>query len=143
MCMGACYFGSYISDDKYKRDWLREHTLVWEKNISTISGTGGKYPQENYAAVVHAIQPEWIFLHHATWDTRGAFTGVEKMIWETFFFRLFFGKMKTLSPIVGSISTMLVKKAGLGLLNTVTSAQEKYLSYQRGIAELFQAVTGG
>ena len=38
---------------------------------------------------------------------------------------------------------MPVKKSELGLLNTVTSSQEKYLSYQRGSAELVQAVTGG
>ena len=38
---------------------------------------------------------------------------------------------------------MPVKKYGLGLLNLVTSSQEKYLSSQRGITELVQAVTGG
>ena len=38
---------------------------------------------------------------------------------------------------------MPVKKAGLGPLNPVTSAQEKYLSSQRGSAEMVQDVTGG
>ena len=55
----------------------------------------------------------------------------------------FLRKEKNLSPIVGALSTMPVKKSELGLLNTVTSSQEKYLSYQRGSAELVQAVTGG
>ena len=71
------------------------------------------------------------------------FAGVDKMIQENFFPRLFFGQTKTLSPIVGSLSTMPVKKSGLGILNPVTSAQEKYISYQQESAELVRAVTGG
>ena len=47
------------------------------------------------------------------------------MIQETFLPRLFFGDTKTLSPFVGDLSTMPVKKFGLGLLNPVTSDQEK------------------
>ena len=93
--------------------------------------------------MVRAIQSEWIFLQCVTWDTRDAFVGVEKMIQETFLPRLFFGKAKNISPVVGALSTMLVKKAGLGLLNSVTSDREKYLSSTRGSAELVQAVTGG
>ena len=73
---------------------------MWEKNINTISETAGKYPQESYATMVRAIQSEWIFLQRVTWDTEDAFLGVDKMIQETFLPRLFFGKTKTLSPIV-------------------------------------------
>ena len=69
--------------------------------------------------------------------------GVEKMIRENFLPRLLFGKTKTLSPFVGALNTMPVKKAGLGLLNPVTSAQDKYLSSQRGSTELVRAVAGG
>ena len=63
---GARYLGGYIGDKKYKGDWLREHMLTWEQNISTISKTAGKYPQESYAAVVRVVQPEWIFLQRVT-----------------------------------------------------------------------------
>ena len=102
--------------------------MTWEKNNSTIRKTAGKYLQESYSAVVCAIQPERIFLQHFTWDTGDAFAGVDKMIQETFLPRLLFGKTKTLSPIVGALSTILVKKSGLGLLSPVTSAYKKYLS---------------
>ena len=78
-----------------------------------------------------------------TWDTRDSFAGVEKMICKTFLPRLFFGKTKHLSPIVGALSTMLTRKDGLGLLNIVTSAQEKYLSSTQGSAELTRDVMGG
>ena len=117
VCMGAHYLGGYIKDDNSKRDWLRECTLTWENNISTISETAGKYPQESYAEVIRAIQSEWIFLQRVTWDTGYAFMGVKKMIRETFLPRFFFGKTKTLSPIVGDLSTIPFKKYGLGLLN--------------------------
>ena len=63
------------------------------------------------------------------------------MIFETFLSRLFFGKTKTLSPVLGALSMVPVKKSVLGLLNPVTSAQEKYLRSMRGRAELVQAVT--
>ena len=56
MCTGARYFGGYIEDGKSKRDWLRERTLLWEKNISTISETGGKYTQDSYATLVRTIE---------------------------------------------------------------------------------------
>ena len=60
----------------------------------------------------------------------------------TFLPRLFFGKTKYLSPIVGSLSTMPVKKYGLLILNPVTTAKENYLSSQQVSAELIRAVTG-
>ena len=101
-----------------------------------ISKTMGKYPQDSYVAVVHTIQLEWIFLQYTTCYTRDAFTGVDKMIWETFLPHLFFGKTKILSPIIGALSTILVKKSGLGLLNPVTSAHEKYLRSQGESSEL-------
>ena len=113
----------YIGDDKSKRDWLRERTLTLENNINTISETVGKYPQESYDAVVRAIQSECIFLQHVTWGTGESFVGVEKMIRETFFPCLFFGKTKTLPPVVGALSTVSVRKSRLGPLNPVTSAQ--------------------
>ena len=130
VCAGAHYLGGYIGDNKSKRFCLRERTLVWEKKINMISATARKYRQESYAVVVRAIQSEWIFLQRVTWDTGDAFAGVEKMIQENFLPSLFFGKMETLSPIVGALSTMSVKKDGLVLLNPVTSAQEEYLSSQ-------------
>ena len=80
VCTGVPYLGGYIGDNESKRDWLRERTLMWEKNIIMIRETAGKYPQESYAAVVHANQSEWIILQRATWDTGDAFVGVEKMI---------------------------------------------------------------
>ena len=140
--MGTHYLGCYIGDHDSKINWLREHTLMWEKNINMISETAGKYPQESYSAVVCVIQSEWIFLQRVTWDMGYAFTGVEKMIWETFLHHLFFGKTKTLSPIVGTLSMMPIKVSRLVLLNTATPEKEKYLIPQRGGAELVKAVTG-
>ena len=80
-------------------DRLRDHTLMWEKNISTFSETAGKYPQESYAAAVRAIQLEWIFLQHVTWDTGDEFTGVEKMIWEIFLPQISPEKQKPSHPL--------------------------------------------
>ena len=118
--MGTHYLGCYIGDHDSKINWLREHTLMWEKNINTIRKTSGKDPQEIYTVVVCEIQSEWVFIQRVTWEMGDAFAGVEKMIWEDFLPRLFFGKTKTLSPIVGAISTMPVKKSGLRLMNPVT-----------------------
>ena len=93
---------------------MRERILTWEKNIGTVSKTAGKYPQESYAAVVCAIKSEWIFIQRVTWDTEDTFSGVDKMIRETFLPRLFFGNMKTIYPIVGALSKILVNKSVLG-----------------------------
>ena len=62
------------------------------------------------------------------------FAGVEKRIRENILPRLFFINTKTLSPIIGALRMMTIKTAGLGLLNSVKSAKEKYLSSQRGSA---------
>ena len=65
------------------------------------------------------------------------------MIRETFLPRHFFGKRKTISPIIGSVIMMPVRKAGLGLLNPVTSSQNNHLSSTRGSTKLVWVVTGG
>ena len=72
VCTGARYLERYTREDEYRSDWLRERTLTWEKKINTISETVGKYPQDSYAVVVRAIQPEWIFYNASpgTQETR-------------------------------------------------------------------------
>ena len=84
-----------------------------------------------------------MFLQHVTTNTKDAFAGVEMMIQETLFPRLFFGNTNSLLSIVGALGTMPVKKAVLILLNTVSSVNDKYLSVQRTITELIWYVTGG
>ena len=101
-----------------------------------------KFPQESYSAVVCAIQSDYIFLQRVTSDVGGVFAGVEKMIRETFLSHLFSIKTKPLPPIVGALSTIPVKKVGLGLLNTVTSAKDKYISYHQASAELIKDMMG-
>ena len=49
------------------------------ENIHAITETAGKYPQDSYAAVVCAIQLEWIFLQHVI---KGTGRAVEKLIRE-------------------------------------------------------------
>ena len=44
----------------------KKRTETWEQNITKIRKTVMKYPQESYAAVVCAIQLEWIFLQRVT-----------------------------------------------------------------------------
>ena len=72
-----------------------------------------------------AVQLEWVFLQHVTKDMGQAFMGLEKVLWETFLPRLFFGKSKTLQPILGALSAFLVNKYGLGPQNPVTSEKQK------------------
>ena len=49
VCTGAYYLGGYIGDNESKRDWLRERTLTWEKNINTVRENAGKIsPRELY-----------------------------------------------------------------------------------------------
>ena len=79
------YFGGFIGDDKSKLDWIQDRTLTWENNIIKIIETVEKYTQESYAAVVHVIQPEWIFLQRVTKKMGYAFAGAEKLLQETFF----------------------------------------------------------
>ena len=86
------------------------------------------------------IQSEWIFIRHITHNMIDALVGVEKMLWETFLYCLFFRKSKTLSPKVGILSTTPVKKSELGLMNPMTSSNDKYLIFQSVSTELIQAV---
>ena len=55
----------------------------------------------------------------------------------------FLREEEPLSPLVGALSMMTVKKSGLVILNPVTPANKKCLSSQRESAELIWAVTGG
>ena len=85
-----------------------------------ITETTGKYPHEIHAMVLRAVQLEWIFLQHMAKYTGKVFVGVEKVLQETFLLRLFFGKLKILPPIVGTLSALRVKKSSLVLYNPVT-----------------------
>ena len=136
VCMGAYYLGGFIGYGEPKRDWMEECTETQEQNIHKISKTAGGNHQESDATVVCAIQLERIFLQHGTKNTGDAFARVEKILPETFLTHLLFEKSKYLSPIVGTLSKMPVKKSGLGLLNPLTSANEKYLSLKRASTEL-------
>ena len=111
---------------------------MWEQKFCTISKTARKYPQEIYAAVVRTIQLKWIFIQRITKNSGSVFAGVNKIIRETFLPRIFFRKTKYLSPIVEVLSAIPFKKSGLGLLNLVTSANKKCLSFQHASAELIQ-----
>ena len=56
VCTGARYLGNYIRDDRYKINWLRECTLMWDKNIGKIRKTTDKRPRNSYIAAACAIQ---------------------------------------------------------------------------------------
>ena len=86
VCTVVHYLRGYIGDEKYNINCLRERTLTWEKKIGKIRKTAGKYPQESYAAVARAIQPEWRYLQRVIWDTGDVFAGVENTLQEYFCF---------------------------------------------------------
>ena len=87
------------------------------------------------------IQSEWIFLQQVTNNTGDTFSGVEKLLWGIFLPRLFFINSKSLTPLIGTLSTIPAKKANLGLQNPVMSAKNN-LSSQCTRAELILAVMG-
>ena len=68
-----------------------------------------KYLQESYSVVAHAIQLDWVFLHHVTKNMGHEFEGLEKVLRETFLPNIFFGRLITLPPVVGSLSTLPVE----------------------------------
>ena len=80
----------------------------WEGDIHALRKTSDKYHQESYPVVAFAFQVDWIFLQHVMKDTGQAFTGLEKVVQETFLPRLFFGKSKIIPPIVGALITFPV-----------------------------------
>ena len=73
-------------------------------------------------------------------NTGHAFKRLGKVLWKTFLPRLFFGRMKTLPIVVQALSTVQVKKSGMGLNNPVTSAAEKYNSLLRASCKLIDAL---
>ena len=81
-------------------------------------------------------------MQYLTKNTGYAFVGVEKILQETFLPCFFFVKSKSLPSIVGTLSMVLVKKSGLGLQNSVTSADEKPLSLQHLRTELIRYMKG-
>ena len=116
-----------IRYNESKGNWLKKRTEKWEREIRAVRETVEKYHQESYSVAALAIQSEWIFLQRVTKDTGQAFAGLETFLRETFLPRLFFERSIP-PPVVGSLSTLPVKKAGTSLQNRVTSSKEKYNS---------------
>ena len=124
VCTDLRYLGGFIGDDESKHDWYDERKNIWEQNVTNIRKTTVKYTCKIYAAVVRAIQFEWIFLQCVTKNTGDVFAGVEKLLREIFLPHLFFEESKSLTSLIGYLSTTQVKTSGLGLLNSVTSAEK-------------------
>ena len=81
-------------------------------------------------------------MQRVTRDTGYEFAGVEKLLQETFLPRLFFGKSKFIPSVVGTLSTMPVKKYRPGLQNPVKSSNEKYLSDLHARSEMIGSIAG-
>ena len=62
-------------------------------------------------------------------NTGEAFASLEKLLQGAFLLCLFFGKLKYLTPLIGNLNNMPVKKSGLGIQNFVTYMDEKYLRW--------------
>ena len=142
VCTSIRYLGGYIGDDESKREWLKYWMENRERNIYAVTKMAEKYHRESYATVVRAIQSEWKILQLVTKDMEHEFSGVEKVLQETFLPRLFLGKSKNLPPFVGTISTPKVNKSGLGLYNPVAQAEEKYTGLLCESYDLIGSVTG-
>ena len=56
VCIGARYLVGFIGDGESKCDWLKYHTLTWEKKIIAITKMLGKYSHDSYTAVFRTIQ---------------------------------------------------------------------------------------
>ena len=93
VCRGARYIGGYIGDDKTKGDRLKEHKEKWERYICALRKISNKCPQESYAAVAHVVQLKWIFLQCMTNKMAKDFTGLGKVLRETFLACIFFGNL--------------------------------------------------
>ena len=81
----------YIGDEKTEGDWIKEHKEKWERDICVLRKMSNKCPQESYAAVAHVVQLEWIFLQCMTKEIAKDFTGLGKVLRETFLPCIFFG----------------------------------------------------
>ena len=66
--------------------------------------------------------------------------GVEKLLQENVLPHIFFGKSKSLSPIVGNLSKILGKKDGLGLQHPVTSVNKLFPNLQRASMDLTRSM---
>ena len=119
----ARYLGGFIRDSDSKRDWSKESTQTWERNIHNISETAGE------------MSPGTL-RRGGTCDPIGVdiFYNALQIIQETRSRerRRCFGKPFSFSsesqnlspPLIGTLSTVPVKKSGPGLLNPMTSANE-------------------
>ena len=67
---------------------------------------------------------------------------MEKLFGKTLLPLLSFRKSKYLPPIVGTLSTIMVKKSGIGIQDPVTSANNKCLSLIHASSELIDSITG-
>ena len=84
-----------------------------------ITEIARKHPKESYAAVNRSIQTEWIFLQCMTKYTGKVFKISEKFLREMFLHYIFFGRLKTLPPVVGYLGKFPVNKNELGLHNNI------------------------
>ena len=126
VCTGTCYLGGYIRGVESKTRLAdREYADVGEEHQHDQQNRGKISPGElRLSSMFNPTRVEISTTCHLVHGQPVHGSGENDP--ENLFALSFLRKDENLSPTIGALSTMPVKKSGLGLLNPATLAHEKY-----------------
>ena len=107
---------------KEARDkWLSAQVQKWVRAIETFAGVARRYPQTAYAGVTKSLQMEWTYLMRVTDRAQDSFAPIEEAL-ERAFLPALLAEPEAAVAEKRPLLALLVRQAGLGIPNPVTSA---------------------
>ena len=126
--MGERYIGGFVGSDEAREKWLREKVVNWVEGVERLARVAKRFPQSAYTGLTRSLQMEWRYLQRVLPEAGKHFRPIEEAIRSTFLPALFGPHVPAPEAKDRDLYGIPVRKAGLGLPNPATSAQECYMT---------------
>ena len=142
ICTGARYLSGHIGTDAEKSEWVDGKVAGWVAGVEALSKVAHPSPHCAFIGLQKSLQSEWMHLQRVVGDISNAFMPIEDAIINTFLPSLFDTPL-AIPPDLRTITSLPVKKSGVGLPNPTSAAPHNHTSSKECTAVLTHALLTG
>ena len=139
---GARYLGGHVGTTAKRDDWVAGKVAGWVTGVDALSRVAQPSPHCAFVGLQKSLQSEWMHLQRVVDDIGSAFQPIEDAILTKFLPALFDTPL-AIPPDLRTITSLPVKKAGVGLPNPTSTAPHNHTSSKECTAVLTNALLTG
>ena len=124
---GARYLGGHVGTTAKRDDWVAGKVEGWVTGVDALSRVAQPSPHCAFVGLQKSLQSEWMHLQRVVDDICSAFQPIEDAILTKFLPALFDTPL-AIPPDLRTITSLPVKKAGVGLPNPTSTAPHNHTS---------------